>query len=269
MSPQRRFGRWALAGALLGTAIGAVAFAPAAWLASGVAQATGGKLLLADARGTVWSGSAVTVLTGGRDSRDAVALPGRLAWAVGLGSGGLELHAAQACCLRGEPRLRLALGLNRWRLELTPAAGGTGDVIGHWPAGWLAGLGTPWNTMQLEGDVRLSSPGLVLETVQGRWRLTGGAVVELQHLASRLSTLSVLGSYRMQLASPAGSDAAPRLTMTTLDGALRVSGSGEWLNTGLRFRGEASAAPGSETALSNLLNIIGRRQGARSLIAIG
>ena len=37
----------------------------------------------------------------------------------------------------------------------------------------------------------------------------------------------------------------------------------------MRFDGEASAAPGREDALSNLLNIIGRRQGARSLITLG
>ena len=114
-----------------------------------------------------------------------------------------------------------------------------------------------------------ASGSLVASFSDNRLQLAGSAVVELQQLASRLSTLPVLGSYRMQLSSPAGSDAAPHLTMTTVDGALRVSGSGEWLATGLRFRGEASAAPGSETALSNLLNIIGRRQGARSLIAIG
>jgi general secretion pathway protein N len=37
----------------------------------------------------------------------------------------------------------------------------------------------------------------------------------------------------------------------------------------VRFRGEASAAGGNEAALSNLLNIIGKRQGARSAISIG
>ena len=37
----------------------------------------------------------------------------------------------------------------------------------------------------------------------------------------------------------------------------------------LRFTGEASAAPEREAALSNLLNIIGRRNGARSIITIG
>ena len=36
-----------------------------------------------------------------------------------------------------------------------------------------------------------------------------------------------------------------------------------------RFRGEATAEPGSESALNNLLNIIGKRQGASSVISIG
>jgi general secretion pathway protein N len=254
-----------VAGALLGGAIGLLAFAPAAWLAAGVDRATGGQLLLADARGTVWSGSAVTVLSGGRDSQDAVALPGRLAWTLGVAAGGLELRAQQACCLRGTPRLRLGAGIGRWRFELLPAADG-GGVIGRWPAAWLAGLGTPWNTLQLDGELRLSSPGLVLEAVAGRWQLGGSAVLDLQHVASRLSTLPVLGSYRLQLAT---ADSIPRLTLATLEGALRLSGGGEWLASGLRFRGEATAAAGSEAALANLLNIIGRRQGARSLIAIG
>jgi general secretion pathway protein N len=37
----------------------------------------------------------------------------------------------------------------------------------------------------------------------------------------------------------------------------------------VRFRGEARAAEGSQAALDNLLNIIGRRQGERSVISIG
>jgi general secretion pathway protein N len=255
---------WAVVGAGAGLALGLVAFAPAAWLAAGVARATEGQLQLADAQGTLWSGNAVTVLSGGRDSQDAVALPGRLAWSLGLAGSGFELRVRQACCLNEEPRLRISPGFAHWRLELQPAAGGA--LIGHWPAAWLAGLGTPWNTMQLDGEMWLSSPGLVAEIVQGRWQLAGSAVLELQHVASRLSTLPVLGSYRMSLAT---AEAVPRLTLTTLDGALRLTGSGEWLASGLRFRGEATAAPGAEAALANLLNIIGRRQGARSLIAIG
>jgi general secretion pathway protein N len=252
---------WAIVGAAAGLIAGLVAFAPAAWLAAGVRQATQGQLLLADARGTVWSGSAVAVLAGGRDSQDAMALPGRLEWTLGLAGRSLVLRARQACCLHGEPLLTLAPGWSRWKLVLTPAAGSR--VIGHWPAAWLAGLGTPWNTMQLDGELRLSSPGLEAEGAPGRWLLRGDVVLDLERMASRLSTLPVLGSYRLQLTQ---TGAAPRLT---LDGALRLSGQGEWLGGRLRFNGEATAAPGSEAALANLLNIIGRRQGARSLIAIG
>ena len=74
--------RWAVAGGVLGLAGGLLAFAPAAWLAGAIASATNQHLLLADARGTLWSGSAVVVLTGGPGSRDASALPGAYAWPV-------------------------------------------------------------------------------------------------------------------------------------------------------------------------------------------
>ena len=61
----------------------------------------------------------------------------------------------------------------------------------------------------------------------------------------------------------------PTLALSTLDGALQLSGSGQWVGNRLRFAGEASATPEREAALSNLLNIIGRRNGARSIITIG
>ena len=57
--------------------------------------------------------------------------------------------------------------------------------------------------------------------------------------------------------------------LQTLQGDLQLSGSGQWVGQRLRFSGEASAAPEREGALSNLLNIIGRRNGARSLITLG
>src|SRR4030095_10765723 len=63
--------RWGIAGGVIGLVLSLVAFAPAPWLASYVASATDQRLLLADARGTIWAGSAVLILTGGPDSRGA------------------------------------------------------------------------------------------------------------------------------------------------------------------------------------------------------
>ena len=259
-------GRWALAGALLGALVGLVAFAPAAWLAGAVSAASGGQLLLTDARGTVWSGSALPVLTGGPGSRDASALPGRLEWTLSWRGLGAALRVRQACCLQGDVRALIRPGLGRLSLQLLP---GPSPSLGQWPAAWLAGLGTPWNTLQLGGTLRLSSPGLTVEWVQGRVRFTGEASLDVAGASSRVVTLDTLGSYRLLLRGDAASGDAASLMLVTIDGALRLSGQGQWTSNGLRFRGEAQAADGSEAALNNLLNIIGRRQGARSVISIG
>ena len=57
--------------------------------------------------------------------------------------------------------------------------------------------------------------------------------------------------------------------LETLEGSLLLSGEGQWVGARLHFEGEASAAPQRLDALSNLLNIIGRRQGERSIIKLG
>jgi general secretion pathway protein N len=270
--------RWAVAGAVVGSALVALACAPAAWLAAAVNDATGQRLVLADARGTVWRGSAVLVLTGGAGSRSASALPGRLAWTLGLDGAALGLRARQDCCINGELRLRVTPRPGRTRVELlspeAPAGRpGAGLALGQWPASWLVGLGTPWNTLQPSGSLQLSSPGLSVEQVQGHWQFSGRAELELGSIASRLSALDVLGSYRLTLSADATRGAAPQLHLSTSSGALQLTGDGLWAGSGpaarLQFNGSASAAPGAEEALGGLLNIIGRRQGALSIISIG
>ncbi len=257
--------RWAAAGAIVGVLGALVAFAPAAWLAGAVASATGQRLLLADARGTVWNGSAVAVLTGGEGSRDASSLPGRLGWTLRPSGLGLALQLQHACCLNGTATVKVRPGFGLTEYTLVPPAG----WVGQWPAALLGGLGTPWNTMQLGGSVRLESNGLRLESVQGRWLVDGRVDLRVLEASSRLSTLDSLGSYRMSLSGDATNPGLSVLNLTTESGPLQLSGSGTLGPAGVRFRGEARAAAIEETTLSNLLNIIGRRDGARSVISIG
>lgn len=258
--------RWAVGGAALGLLLALPAFAPASWLATTLASDSGGRLLLADARGTVWRGSARPVLAGGPGSRDAAALPDRLHWRIGLDilpRPAFVVHLQQACCLVGRVAMRIEPGWSgaEWRLLAA------GPQIGRWPSAWLSGLGTPWNTMQLGGTMRLEARELRISRIAGRLQVSGSAAVELERLSSPLSTLPTLGSYRLGLS---GSGAGPaQLTLSTLKGPLQLAGSGEWAVHGVRFRGEARADSGAETALSNLLNIVGRRDQARSLISIG
>jgi general secretion pathway protein N len=258
--------RWAIAGTVVGALVGLVAFAPAAWLARAVSSATEGRMMLTDARGTLWDGDAVAVLAGGGDSHSAASLPGRLSWTLRPAWTMLNLRFRHDCCINGQPTIRIQPGFGRTVATLVPDTGS--NTLGQWPAAWLTGLGTPWNTVQPTGTLRITSPGLGIERVQGRLRFTGEAAFDVSGAASRMSTLPVLGSYRLNLRGDAGTGSAT-VNLTTVEGPLRLTGQGQWTDSGLRFRGEGRADGGQEEALSNLLNIIGRRQGALSVISIG
>ncbi|MEN9398604.1 MAG: hypothetical protein RLZ81_3134, partial [Pseudomonadota bacterium] len=138
---------------------------------------------------------------------------------------------------------------------------------GHWPAAWLSGLGTPWNTLQLGGVLRVSANQLAVEWVGGRVRVNGQADVWLDNVSSRLTTLDRLGSYHLGLR--ADEQGLVQMSLRTVDGALQLSGLGTVSAGGTFFRGEARASEAERGALDNLLNIIGRRSGDRSVISIG
>lgn len=263
--PAQRLRRWALGGALVGLLLALLLWAPAGWLASGVASATGGRVLLADARGTIWRGDALLVLTGGAGSRDAVWLPERLAWRLSPTWLGAALTLSQPGAMPGEVTLRWLPGWRETRLQVqTTAPDGT---LAVWPAAVLEGLGAPLNTLRPQGQLVLQAHDLVLTRGQGPWQLNGRAVFRVLDAASLLAVVSPLGSYEATLQGAAG--APPTLALRTLSGALQLNGQGQMTPRGLRFTAQASAAPGQEAALANLLNIIGRRQGAVSLISIG
>lgn len=257
---------WAAAGAVLGAGAATLAWAPAAWVAQAVALASGERVQLADARGTIWSGTAVVLLTGGPGSRDASALPGRLRWEAGLSEAFTpQLRVHHPCCQEAPAVLGLRAGIGTWSLTLPAQPAG----LGTWPAAWLTGLGTPFNTLQLSGMVRISSAGASLQWAEGRLRMQGSIQLDLADVSSRIVAIESLGSYRLTVAGGAAQPEAPMLTLQTLRGPLLMSGSGQWTGSRLRFRGLASADDGAEAALNNLLNIIGRRNGPTSVISIG
>lgn len=249
---------WAVAGALLGVVIAVVVFAPARWLSAVVNQASAGQVRLVEPRGTVWSGSARLLLTGGSGSRDSAALPGHIDWRLRPGWLTLTFQLTAECCTPAPLEARLSPG---WSASVLQLADGTSQ----WPAALLAGLGTPWNTVKAEGSLRVMTKDLSLTWNDSRMVVAGRAELTAIAMSSRLSTLKPMGSYRIILN---GGDSTA-LEVTTLEGSLQLSGSGQWVGARLRFQGMASAAPEHEAALANLLNIIGRREGTRSIITLG
>lgn len=251
--------RWAAAGALTGLLVALVLFAPARWVAALLRQASAGQLVLAAPRGSFWQGSAQLVLSGGAGSRDAMALPGEFSWRIRPSWDGLTLQLKADCCMQQ------ALQLNATPLGWRGVQLALADSQSQWPAGLLIGLGTPWNTIQAQGQLLASTHGLNVQWVQGRLSLAGRVQLDARQISSRLSTLRPMGSYRLTLQG--GRSAT--LALSTLEGRLQLSGQGQWVGQRLQFEGIAQATPESVDALSNLLNIIGRRQGATALIKVG
>ena len=207
---------------------------PAPWPA-----ATGQRLQLADARGSVWSGSAVPVLTGGAGSRDASALPGRLQWSLGLDGAALALRAApgllhQRRTAAAPAARRRPPAVQRCRPPAAPSA--------QWPASWLVGLGTPFNTLAARRRRwRSAAAAWWPPPVQGRWQLDGGAALVIEGLSSRSrrSTRWAATSSRWWAVTTSN-----LLLLSTLQGPLRSAATA----SGRRASCASAATPGPTRA---------------------
>lgn len=264
-TPPQQAAPWRVAtlAAGLGLVLAVLLFAPARWLGMALEAASGGRVALVNPQGTLWQGRADLLLTGGPGSRDRAALPQGVRWALRptwAAGPALRLSLQLPCCAPDGLHTTLRPLMGGWEAALAP-------LQSRWPTAVLAGLGTPWNTLALDGELVVGSPGLRLRRVQGRTQIDGALQVDALDLASRLSTLTPLGSFRLTLAAPSGEDL--HLNLSTLAGPLQLSGEGQWVGGRLRFQGEAQASEDHEAALSNLLNIVGKRSGRRSLIALG
>jgi len=277
----QRHRKLAIVGAAIGLVVGIVAALPASLLVNAVASATNDQFLLAEAQGTIWSGSAITVLTGGAGSHDASVLPTRLEWTLRPRWNGVSLHLTQDCCLAHGMDLSLRRTLDAWQVDIigpdergkpltgdakvTPGMSGADAAalaaatpLGQWPMGWLEGRGFPWNTIHPGGVLTLSTHNLSFALKGGHWSTLGSAQVEIRQASSRLTTLDSLGTYRVLIQPDPSTqirpgDGATRdlVWISTIDGALLIDGRGLIGATGVRIRAEAHAAAGSEAALNN------------------
>ena len=236
--------------------------APATWLGYWVNHASHGRLLLADAQGTVWQGSAQLVLSPSFKAPSTVALPAPIHWQIWPTAGqpgvGLSLQLRADCCTPKPVQMLWWAGLEGGRLVLK-------DQVSQWPLHLLTGLGAPWNTLQPKGWLVFKTDNALIHKGAKGWQFDGELVLKVSEVSVSLSTLKPLGTYQLKLS---GGETA-RLTLSTLEGPLQLSGRGELHQMRLTFSGQAGAAPTYEAALNNLLNLIGPRQGSQAYFNIG
>jgi general secretion pathway protein N len=235
--------KWSITGALIGACFALVTQAPASWLANAISNASQNRFLLQNAQGTVWRGSAIALLA---DGNQGMPLPSRLHWdfASGFDRSLMRLvmraQIKSECCTPEPLQLAVSTGWQGLRIDVA-------NQQSQWPAHWLVGLGSPWNTLQPEGSMQLRTENLIWQSNEGIPKIQGAAEFTLSQLATPLSTLRPLGTYRLRVQ---GGDTMA-VSLATLEGGLQLSGNGQWANGRLRFKGEARAQPAFEAALSN------------------
>ncbi|MGH1360043.1 MAG: type II secretion system protein N [Burkholderiaceae bacterium] len=249
-----------IAAAVLGVVLALVGFAPATIADWGLQKATAGRLGLAETDGTVWQGTGRLVLidvnnrTEGLRTTPGVAIPGRLSWSVSKLPLILGIVDAQLKLDGMSDIVRLSGGVGEMRIS-------AGQL--SLPSVDLGRLGSPWNTIKPAGALSLRWEGLILR--EGSF--TGRADIELRNMASALTPVNPLGSYRIGVV---GEGSQAKLDITTINGPLRLDGNGTWTSRrGVRFTAFATAEDREKDRLRTLLGLIGRRQGEKTLIKIG
>lgn len=249
-----------IAASVIGAVLALIGFAPATMADWGLQKATAGRLGLAETEGTVWNGTGRLVLidvsnrTLGLRTIAGVAVPGRLNWSVNMLPLFLGIVDARLRLDGMSDDVQLSGGLNEMRIS-------AGQM--SLPSVDLGQLGSPWNTIKPAGALALRWEGLTLR--EGFF--TGRANIELRNMASALTPVNPLGSYRIGVV---GDGAQAKLDITTITGPLRLDGDGTWTSQrGVRFSAFATAEERERDRLRTLLGLIGRRQGDKTLIKIG
>jgi general secretion pathway protein N len=219
---------------------------PAAWITPQFTKASGGHVNLVDPAGSLWNGSATLMLAAGSDTSSATLLPGRIEW-----------HTAFWPLFTGRVQMTM-LQSEAMPVPITVDATRRGAVLSQGsiavPAALLTGLGAPFNTLDLQGEVRLA---------WSDWRTFdqeafGQLTVTLNDASSRVSLVKPLGSYQVVIQAQGNSST---IDLSTLKGPLMLKGHGMVGGGVSSFNGTASAAPEARDNLAGLLNLLGRPSG--------
>ena len=220
------------------------ALAPATLIDARLERASAGRLRLAEAQGTLWSGAGWIEM---RDADGRAGLAKRLAWRV-----------LPQSLLRGRFIIQVELEQDGrpFTLSLSLARIDIADAGISLPAAALA-LGVPRLAgLRLSGDVLVTIPQLSIE----RGRIDGYGTLQWRAAGSALTPVSPLGAYEMQFKTVGP---AMHAALRTLEGPLQLEGKGAWsMGEAPSFFATARVPPQLEEQLSPLFRLIAAERGA-------
>ena len=227
-------------------AVAAIATAPATLVDAILQDASHGRLRLAEAQGTLWSGSGQIEV---RDRGGHTGVAKNLAWRFLPES---LLHGRLVCEVGLEQSAkRFPVTISFSRIEIANA-----EI--SLPATVL-GLGVPkLAPLGLTGEVLLRVANLSIE----RKEMQGNATLQWRDAGSVLAPISPLGDYELRLD---GEGATVHAYLRTIQGPLRLDGKGSWANgNNPVFLAIARVPPQHQQQLGPLLRLIAVDRGEGS-----
>jgi general secretion pathway protein N len=226
--------------------LGLMAMAPASLIDAALQQASEGRLRLAEARGTLWSGSGQIEL---RDRMQRGGVAKSLSWRI-----------LPAYLLGGQFRCEVGLDLAAKAFPVTVSLAGieVADADFDLPAATL-GIAVPkLAPLGLTGDVLLHVARLSF----ARGAIQGGATLQWRGAGSAYARVSPLGDYELRFEAEGG---AVRAVLRTLQGPLQLDGQGSWAGGGSpAFVGTARIPPEHLQQLAPLMRMIAVERGEGS-----
>lgn len=231
--------KWQLLGLGIGVyAFGLIVAAPATLIDARLRQASEGRVRLAEARGTLWSGAGQIEF---RDASRRSAVAKSIVWRV-----------LPAYLLRGRLLYEVALedAVTHFPVTLSLSRIEVADADINLPAAVL-GVGAPKLVpLGLTGDVLLHVARLAF----GRDVIQGNATLQWRAAGSALTPVSPLGDYELRFE---GDGSAVRASLRTLQGPLQLDGQGSWTSgRNPVFLATARISPQHQQQLAPLLRLI-------------
>lgn len=231
--------RWKLLAAglgMYGVCLGITA--PATLLDAALQHASGGRVRIAEARGTLWSGNGQVEL---RDAAERQGVAKSIAWhVVPEASAGGRLACDIAVDHSPKP-MRLTFSLSGLKLD-------EADI--DLPAAALGLAIAKLAPLELKGDLQLH----VTRLSAGRQGVSGGATLHWLGAGSAHSPVAPLGDYELRLDSGEKTTLA---TLRTLKGPLSIVGQGSWTSGDEPvFQAALSVPPAYRAQLAPLLGLL-------------
>jgi len=220
---------------------------PISWLSGYLSQKSACRIILQQPMGSIWKGSASIgfseSIPNKVDCPDPTAVTERFHWSTVCNVRSLSCITKVDFSALEKPML-ITISFKHFNVAANEI---------KLPANILEALGNPWRTLRPRGSLSARWADLSVGS-----NAAGTMHIIVNNFISPISAVAPLGRYEIIAnITPNGA----HWNLSSSNGPLFLTGTGDLADKEIHFSGEASAAPEAEESLVGLLSLLGKKEG--------